>query len=546
MDKKIYSLGLDFGTLSARAILADAKTGKALEHESVFLYPHAIMNEIDGKALPFGYALQHPRDYIDALEFLIPDVLTKNKISATEVIGIGIDFTDCTIIPVDNNLCPMCLIDKYKNDPHAYAKLWKHHAKEEYAKAVLECAKKRNEKFLSTTGDTITSEFMLPKLLEIFYESRELYNDTYKFMQGGDFVASLLCNSANIHSRAFSAKQHYIGDEYPSRDFLECIDAELGNAYEEKTVTKLSPIDLAAGSLCKEWAEKTGLCEGISVALPTIDAYCAIIASGIKSGRAVLVLGTSAVFEAVYSSNEIMKDLLAYSYETVAPKMATIEAGLAAMGDLFEWFIKNCLPESYTTRAKDLGLNEHEYLRSLAENQRIGAHGLLALDWWNGCRSMTLSNYLSGTIIGLRLSTAPEDIYRALIESTAFGIRRIIDSLKEQGIEFSEIYASGGIALKDPLLMQILSDVLKLPIFCLATKQAAALGSAINASVAAGVYPNIIEASNKMASPIAKSYYPISSNHEEYEKIYSQYKELFDYYNRSENNIMTFLSQNKN
>ncbi len=545
MDKKIYSLGLDFGTLSARAILADANSGEVLSHESVFLYPHAIMNDVNGKALPSGYALQHPQDYIDALEFLIPDVLKKNKIAADTVVGIGIDFTDCTILPVDDTLCPLCLLDKYKNEPHAYAKLWKHHAKEEYAKAVFECAKARNEKFLSVTGNTITSEFMLPKLLEIFSEARNLYDDTYKFMQGGDFIAALLSNNATVHSRAFSAKQHYVKDEYPSREFLECLDKDFGGAYEEKTVAALTPIDHTAGTLCRKWAEKTGLCEGVPIALPTIDAYCAIIASGIKTGRAVLVLGTSAVFEAVYSSGEIMQDLLAYSYETVAEKMATIEAGLAAMGDLFEWFIKNCLPESYTAKAKALGLNEHEYLRSLAAKQHIGEHGLLALDWWNGCRSMKLSNALSGTIIGFKLSTTPEDIYRALIESTAFGIRRIIDSLKEQSVEFSEIYASGGIALKNPMLMQILSDVLDLPIFCLESKQAAALGSAIKGSVAAGIYPNIIDASNKMASKIAKSYYPIATNNTEYEKIYSQYKELFDYYNRSENNIMTFLSENK-
>ncbi len=545
MAKKTYSLGLDFGTLSARAILVDTENGTLLPHESIFVYPHAVLTEINGEKLPKGYALQHPQDYVNALEYLLRDVVTNNKISADKIVGIGIDFTDCTVIPVNRELCPMCFLDKYKNEPHAHAKLWKHHAKEKYAQSTFDCAKARNEKFLTITGNTITSEFMIPKLLETFYEARTLYDDTYKFIQGGDFIASLLIGKKFTHSKAFSAKQHYIDGEYPNKDFFASLDKDFCGAYEEKTVTALSPITAPVGTLCKEWAEKSGLCETVAVATPTIDAYCAIIASGIKKERGILVLGTSAVFEAVIESDNILCDLLAYSKETVAPNLATIEVGLAAMGDLFDWFIKNCLPASYTKKAEELGINSHEYLRSLARNQKIGEHGLLALDWWNGCRSMKLSNKLSGTVIGLKLSTKPEDVYRALLESTAFGIRRIIDSLNDQNVTFSDICASGGIALKDPLLMQILADILNLPISCLESTQAAALGSAIYGAVAAGIYEDIIEASNKMSSPIAKTYYPILENHNEYEKIYSQYKEFFDYYNRTENNLMTFLSQNK-
>ena len=545
MSKKRYSIGLDFGTLSARAILADVDDGNILSYESVFVYPHAVINEINEKELPSGYALQHPQDYVDALEFLLRDVVEKNAINADEVIGIGIDFTDCTLIPTDRELRPMCALKKYENDPHAYAKLWKHHAKEEYSQSALDCASKRKEKFLSVTGDTVTSEFMIPKLLETFFESRELYDDTYKFMQGGDFITSLLIGKKLIHSKAFSAKQHYVKDEYPSRDFLSALDEDFKDAYEEKTVTALSAPASFVGNLCQEWAKRTGLSGKVAVGAPTIDAYCAIIASGIKKGRGILVLGTSAVFEAVVDSNESLCDLLAYSYETIAPNTATIEAGLAAMGDLFEWFITNMLPASYAKKADELGITPHQYLRSLAKNQKIGKHGLLALDWWNGCRSMRLSNELSGTIIGLKLSSKPEDIYRALLESTAFGIRRILDSLKAQNVTFSEICASGGIALKDPLLMQILSDVLNLPISCLESNQAAALGSAICGAVAAGAYEDIIKASNSMASPIAKVYYPIEENHTEYEKIYSQYKRVFDYYNLTDDNVMAFLAKNK-
>lgn len=546
MSEKRYSLGLDFGTLSARAVLADVENGSILPNESVFNYPHAIITTLNGTALPSTYALQHPQDYVEALEFLIRETVSKNNVPKESIVGIGIDFTDCSVLPTDKDLTPMCMLKEYKNDPHAYVKLWKHHAKEEYTQKILECAKKYDETLLSVSGNTVTSEFLIPKLYETFCESRKLYNATYKFLSAGDFVTSLLIGKTPIHSKAFSAKQHYKDEKYPSKDFFALLDKDFGTAYEEKTVTELSPPFRAVGTLCPEWAKKTGLCEGIAVSAPIIDAYGAISASGISENRAVLVLGTSAVLEAVTSSDKEIKGLLVSSYESIAPKMTTIEAGLAAMGDLFEWFIKNCLPAEYTKKANELGLTPHQYLRSLSQNQKIGAHGLIALDWWNGCRSMNLNNELSGTIIGLRLSTRPEDIYRALIESTAFGIRRILDSLNEQGIIFTEIFATGGISKKDPMLMQICADVFDIPIHCLSATQATALGSAIYGAVAAGEYDDIITASEKMASPVEKIYYPIDRNHSEYEKIYLQYKDLFDYYNKSENNVMKFLSQYKN
>ena len=544
MNEKQYSLGLDFGTLSARAVLADVENGDVLPYQCVFNYPHAIMTELNGKILPSNYAIQHPQDYIDALIFLIRETLSKNNISKESVIGIGIDFTDCSFLPINEDFIPMCMLEKYKNNPHAYVKLWKHHAKEEYTQKILAIAKEYDQTLLSVSGNTLTSEFLIPKLYETFYESQELYNDTYKFISAGDFITSLLIGKIAIHSKSFSAKQHFNDISYPKKDFFALIDKNFENAYEEKTIVELTPPFCSAGTLCKEWADKLGLCENIAISAPIIDAYGAISASGISENRAILVLGTSAVLEAVTTSKKEIKGLLVSSYESIAPKMTTIEAGLAAMGDLFEWYIQNCLPAKYLQKAEELGISPHQYLRSLSQNQNIGEHGLIAIDWWNGCRSMNLNNNLSGAIIGLKLSTKPEDIYRALIESTAFGIRRILDCLEAQEIKFSEIFATGGISLKDPMLMQICADVFDLPIYCLATTQATALGSAIYGAVAAGIYDDIIIASNKMASPIATIYYPKKDNHKEYEKIYQQYKKLFDSYN-TDDNIMTFLSQNK-
>lgn len=537
-----YSIGLDFGTLSARGVIANVENGKTLPYESSFCYPHAILSELDGVSLPKNYALQHPRDYIDALEFLIYDLLKNNYVDKNSIIGIGIDFTDCTVLPVNEDYVPLCFFDEYKNEPHAYAKIWKHHTNEKYAQGIEQIALKLDPSILSVTGGRMTSEFLIPKLYEALCEAPRLYNDTYKFMLAGDFIAYLLSGNKNIHSRAYSAKQHYDGDKFPSREFFGSIDKSFEAVYEEKTITQLSSIELPIGTLSAEWAQKTGLSASVAIAAPILDAHAAISASGIEEGRIVLALGTSAVVEALTDKHSGIDGILARSYESVASGFTTIEAGLAAMGDLFDWFIKNCVPESYMQKARDKGVNIHEYLRSLAERQGVGEHRLIALDWFNGSRSITLSNDLSGLIIGLRLSTKPEDIYRALIESTAFGIRRIFDCFKLQGINVKSVSATGGIALKNPLLMQILSSVLDMPIEVLASTQATALGAAIYGAVAGGAYISVAEASRAMRSPIAVTYYPIDDDRQKYEEIYKVYLSLSEYF-RNEDSVMRFLSK---
>lgn len=539
-----YSIGLDFGTLSARAVLSNTENGSTLPYESVFYYPHAIINEIDGTPLPQNYALQHPKDYIDALKFLIPDILANNFVDKNLIIGIGIDFTDCTVLPVDKDLTPLCLTEKYKSSPHAYTKLWKHHTNEKYAKAVYDAILTSDSSVLSVTGGEMTSEFLIPKLYEIFCEDRELYEDTYKFMLGGDFIASLLIGKKEIHSKAYVAKQHYNDTSYPSNDIFAAIDPDFADVYQNKTVTELSSVEQRIGYLCAEWAEILGLPQSVAVAAPILDAHSAISAAGIAPNRVVLALGTSAVVETLTQNNSHVDGILASSYESVANGYYTVEAGLAAMGDLFDWFIKSCVPDNYIKKATDAGLNIHQYLRSLAEPQEVGEHGLLALDWFNGSRSIVLDNDLSGMIIGLRLSTKPEDIYRALIESTAFGIRRVIECFISQGIKINSISATGGITLKDPMLMQILASVLNMPIECLASKQATALGSSIYGALAGGAYENITDASQAMKSAVAITYYPICEDNEKYERIYAHYLRISEYFRR-DNNIMKFLSENK-
>ena len=537
MSGKKYSIGLDFGTLSARAVIASIDDGSLADCESVFFYPNAIITELGGKRLPPNYALQDPKDYIDALKFLLCDIIKKSGVEVSSIVGIGIDFTDCTVIPVDDKMTPLCMLEKYQSEPHAYAKLWKHHADEKYASHVHSVASSFDKSILSVTGGKMTSEFMIPKLYEIYCEAPSVYKDTYKFLCAGDFIASLLIGGKLIHSKSYSAKQHYKSNDYPSKEFFASVDLGFADVYEKKTVTALSSVEEKAGNLSAEWASLTGLSTSVAIAPPIIDAHSALAASGIKENLAVLSLGTSAVFEAVTPSKKEVQGALAQSYESVAANLTTVEAGVAAMGDLFDWFIQNCLPGSYSDEAKRLGLNPHQYLRSLAKDQKVGEHGLIALDWWNGSRAITLDNELSGIIMGLRLSTKPEDIYRALIESTVFELRRISDCFIKQGINPESIIATGGIVLKDPMLMQICADVLNKPVECLESLYAPALGSAIYGAVAAGEYQSVAEASQKMRRPIALTYYPIKENHDAYENIYGQYLRLCEYFSNENNRI---------
>lgn len=539
-----FSIGLDFGTLSARAVIVNVKDGKPFPYESVFTYPHAILTEINGIKLPSNYALQHPKDYIDALDFLLCDVLKNNEVNKASIIGIGIDFTDCTVLPINKDFTPLCFTDKYKSEPHAYAKIWKHHTNEKYAQLIENSVLNYDSSILSVSGGKMTSEFLIPKLYETFCEAPDLYRDTYKFMLAGDYVASLLIGKKAIHSKAYTAKQHYNDTKYPSKDFFASIDPDFADVYEEKSVTTLSSVEAPIGTLCDEWATKTGLANTVAISAPMLDAHCAIAASGIEKGRLVLALGTSAVAETLTDTKADIHGILASSYESVAQCFTTIEAGLAAMGDLFDWFVKNCVPESYAENARKENLNIHQYLRSLAEKQEIGAHGLLALDWFNGSRSIALDNNLSGLIIGLRISTKPEDIYRALLESTAFGLRRVIECFTSQSVEINSISATGGIALKDPLLMQIAANVFNKPIECLAYTQATALGSAIYGAVASGYYKSVEDASKAMKSPVKVTYYPIKEDVAKYEEIYAQYVELCEYF-QNNSSIMKFLSEKK-
>ena len=538
-----YVIGIDFGTLSGRCVVADCRDGRELA-EAVFEYPHAVMDTRlpCGKKLPAHYALQHPADYLQVLQKTVPEAVARAGISPEEVAGLGIDFTACTILPVDADGTPLCMREDYLREPHAYVKLWKHHAAQPQADAINALAEQREEKWLANYGGKLSSEWMLPKVLEILQEAPGVYADTARFMEAADWVASTLVGK-EIHSKSFAGyKALYFEDDYPSNGFMTALDPRLDGIVGSKLSRKIVDFSAPAGALCAKGAELLGLPEGVPVAVPQIDAHAAMPALQITGvGELMLIMGTSSCHIVNAQTGDPVRGVCGCVKDGVIPGLYTYEAGQAAVGDIFDWFVKNQVPTGYENEARARGISVHTLLTEKAEKLAVGESGLLALDWHNGNRSVLDDSALSGLILGLTLRTKPEDIYRALLEATAFGTKMIIDTLEKSRVTIDSVKIAGGIAHKNPLLMQIYADVLDREITLCQSTQSGALGSAIYAAVAAGVYPDISTAAAAMGAPAVKTYIPNRENHLAYEKLYADYVCLYDYFGRGENDVMKRL-----
>ena len=541
---KKYVIGIDYGTLSARCVLVDTDDGAEVA-ESVLDYAHGVMDDRlpCGKELPKLYALQHPQDYLDVLRFTVRDVFSKSGVSRDSVVGMGIDFTSCTVLPIDKDGVPLCFYEKYKSEKHAYVKLWKHHAAQPEADEITALAEARGERWLGIYGGRVSSEGTFPKLLQLLREAPEVYNDTARFLEAGDWL-SLMLTGTESHSAVFAAYKALWNDEsgYPSNDFLVALDKRLDGVVGTKISENVLAMDKIAGVLNEKGAELTGLNVGIPLALPMIDAHSAMPAAGCtEEGDLILIVGTSGCQILNAASKKSVEGICGYVKDGVIPGFYTYEAGQAAVGDVFGWFVKNCVPAEYSAEAEKRGISIHKLLRERASKLRVGQSGLLALDWLNGNRSVLADSELGGMILGLTLQTKPEEIYRALIEATAFSTRMILEHYEQNGIEIKRVCAAGGIAQKDDMMMQIYADVLGKEISIAASAQAGALGSAIYAAVAAGLYPSVSEASGRFVKAPFRVYRPDPMDGEAYSVLYAEYKRLHDYFGKGENNVMKTL-----
>ena len=512
----------------------------------MYEYRHAVMDERlpDGTPLKPDWALEHPDDYIEALATCVPQAVKQAGVDKADIIGIGIDFTACTLMAIDKNGDPMCR--KYPSNPHAYVKLWKHHAAQDQANRLNAIAKQRGEKWLARYGGKISSEWMFPKIWQMAEEDPALFDETDRFIEAGDWVIMQMTGRETRNScmAGYKAIWHK-KDGYPSQEFLKACHPKLENVVSEK-LGAVTPIGSCAGGLTQKMAGTMGLMPGTAVAVANVDAHVSLPPAGLtETGSMLMIMGTSTCHIMLGDTERLVPGMCGVVEDGVIPGLMGYEAGQSCVGDHFNWFVDNCFPAEYAEKAKAAGMNAHQYLTSLCEAQKPGENGLLALDWWNGNRSVLVDVDLTGMMLGMTLTTKPEDMYRALIEATAYGTRMIIETFEESGVKVEKLYACGGISQKNPFLMQVYADVLKREIRIARSSQTPALGSAMFGAVAAGKasggYDSIQEAALEMGGTLPVVYKPVSEHSAVYDELFSEYRRLHDYFGRGENDVMKRL-----
>ncbi|MCF8009094.1 MAG: ribulokinase [Halanaerobiales bacterium] len=554
MNKK-YSIGIDFGTKSGRAVLVDVDNGKELA-TSVYKYPNGVIDEYlplenESIKLSTDWALQDPNDYLEVIYTTVPEVIQKAAISPESIIGLGIDFTACTMLPIDKSGEPLCNDKKFRNRPNAWVKLWKHHAAQPYANKLNEVAKQRGEDFLERYGGKISSEWMFPKIWQTLDQAPDIYKATDRFIEATDWVIMKLTGQEKRNISTTGYKAIWSKDNgYPDKDFFKSLDPRLENVVKEKLTTDIYALGEKAGNLKEELAKKINLRPDVAVAVANVDSFVSVPAVTVsKPGKMVMVMGTSICHMVIDEKEKFVPGMTGVIKDGILLGYYGYEAGQSAVGDIFEWYIREGIPSYFKKEAKDDNKNVYDYLEEKAAKLRPGESGLLALDWWNGNRSVLVDADLTGMILGLHLNSKPGEIYRALIEATAYGTNMIIKTFEENGINIDELYACGGLAKKNETLMQIYADVTNKPIKIAASQQTPALGAAMHGAVAAGSknggYNDINEAIKNMAHLMAKEYHPILENVEIYRDLYSEYEKLYDYFGRGENNVMKRLKKIK-
>jgi len=544
------TVGVDFGTLSGRAVVVRASDGTELG-TAVHEYAHAVMDArlTAGPAaatdrhvtLPPDWALQVPQDYVDVLRTAVPAAIEAAGIDPAQVVGIGTDFTACTILPVLADGTPLCEVADYADRPHAYVKLWKHHAAQPHADRINELAHRRGEPWIGRYGGLISSEWEFAKGLQLLEEDPELYARTDRFVEAADWVIWQLCGDYVRNACTAGYKGIYQDGHYPDRDFLAALNPEFADFAETRLAGPIGRLGDAAGRLTAEAAAWTGLPAGIAVAVGNVDAHVtAPAARATEPGQMVAIMGTSTCHVMSHERLTEVPGMCGVVDGGIISGLFGYEAGQSGVGDIFAWYVANQVPPAYAEAAAARGVSLHEHLTELAYQEPAGAHGLVALDWHSGNRSVLVDHDLSGVVVGQTLATRPEQGYRALLEATAFGTRVIVETFAAAGVPVTEFVVAGGL-LKNHRLMQTYADVLQLPISTMGSEQGPALGSAIHAAVAAGVYPDVRTAAAAMGSRGPVVYTPDEHEAETYDQLYAEYLALHDWFGRGGNQMMQRL-----
>lgn len=546
---KKYTIGIDFGTESARAVLVDVNNGD-IAASAVYQYFHGVITETlpESKvALDPDWALQHPNDYLNALKRTLPKLLKASQINPGQVIAIGTDFTGSTIMPTTGDGTPLALLEDYKDEPHAWPKLWKHHAAQDKAEKLTQLASDRFETFLDRYGGRINAEWFFPKVWEIYDEASSIYHAADRIIEASDWIVWQLTGNETRNLCAAGYKALWSKSEgYPLETFFHAMDQGMTNVVDEKMKREISPLGQQAGELTEEMAKWTRLNPGTPVATGILDGHATVPASTVaEPGKMALILGTSFVHMILSKKEYRVPGMCGMVEDGIIPGLIGYEAGQAGGGDHFAWFMQNAVPETYHKEARRRKISIFQLMEEKAAVLQPAESGLVALDWWNGNRSILADGDLTGLVLGYSLATKPEEIYRALLEATTFGTRKIFETFIASGVPINEIIVTGGGPAKNRLLLNILANVTRMEIKIAESPYISALGAAIYAAVAAGEkrggYDTIQEASKKMAHLSDKTIIPNNNDKKTYNRLYSEYTLLHDYFGYGHNNAMKRL-----
>jgi L-ribulokinase len=533
-----FVVGVDFGTLSARALVVRVSDG-AEAGTAVSEYAHGVIDrELHGRELPPDWALQDPGDYTDALGSAVPAAIRDAGIDPSQVIGVATDFTASTCMPALADGTPLCQLPGLASCPHAYPKLWKHHAAQPHADRINATAHERNEKWINRYGGKISSEWQFAKALQLLDEDPEVYQRADRWIEAADWIIWQLCGTETRNACTAGYKGIFQDGQYPSRDFLAALDPRFASFAADKLAHPISPLGGLAGRLTPAAAAACGLPEGIAVAVGNVDAHVTVPAAGpVAAGKMVAIMGTSICH--VMNGTELAEvpGMCGVVDGGIVAGLWGYEAGQSGVGDIFAWFTRHGVPGEFAEQARRRGVSLPELLDQTATAEPAGAPGLVALDWEGGNRSVLVDGRLSGVIVGLTLATTAPEIYRALLESTAFGTRMIIDTFSASGVPVTELVVAGGL-IKSAPIMQIYADVTRRPLSVIGSDQGSALGSAIHAAVAAGAYPDVPTAAAAMGRIDHDVYRPDAVRADVYDELYAEYVRLHDYFGRGGNDVM--------
>ncbi len=530
-----YAIGLDYGTNSVRALIANVETGEEVGTH-VWGYAHGDMGVVVDSSDP-NLARQHPLDYIRGIEETVTGALKQAASDAgvlpEQIIGIGVDTTGSTPLPVDEEGTPLAFHDRFRNNPAALAWLWKDHTAHAEASEITERAKAERPHYLAKCGGVYSSEWYWSKILRCRRSAPEVFDAAHTWVEIADWIPAVLsgttdpaelkrCVCAAGHKAMFNKKW----GGYPDQEFLGGIDPALEKVRSTLPDTAYTIAD-KVGTLTREWAAKLGLPEGIPVAAGAFDAHFGAVGSGIRPGTLVKIIGTSTCDIAVAPLSVELPDipgLCGIVPESVLPGCYGLEAGQSAVGDIFNWYVHRLKPGAEGTNLA--------ILDDQADELRPGESGLLALDWHNGNRTILVDQRLSGMLLGLTLHSTPAEIYRALVEATAFGARVIVERFEEYGVKIERVVNCGGISFKSPLTMQIYADIMKRPLEISRSSQTCALGAVMAGAVVAGKeaggHADFDEAAQAMSGMMDRKFVPIPENVTVYDELYVLYRRLHD------------------